>query len=53
MTDPMKFISQKTHPKSPVPVIFINGTQDPLVPFNGRHVTVFRKSRGAVLMLKC
>lgn len=40
--------SEKDFPENPVSVIFINGTKDPLVPFNGGPVTVFRKKRGKV-----
>jgi len=41
--------SKKNFPKKPVPVIFINGTEDPLVPYNGGHVTVFNKKKGKIL----
>ena len=41
--------SQKSFPKHPVPAIFINGTNDPLVPYKGGYVTVFRQKRGKVL----
>ena len=41
--------SQKPIPEYPVPVIFINGTDDPLVPYKGGYVTVFRQKRGKVL----
>ncbi len=33
----------------PIPVMMINGTEDPLVPWHGGHVTVFGKRRGAIL----
>lgn len=43
---------QKAHdgkrPKHPVGVMIINGTSDPLVPYEGGHVSVFRKKRGAI-----
>lgn len=41
--------SQKNFPAHPVPAIFINGTGDPLVPYNGGPVTVFRQKRGMTL----
>lgn len=41
--------SNKIPPVNSVPIILINGTEDPLVPFEGGHVTVFRKKRGAIL----
>ena len=47
-----KVQSEKTFSKKPVSVIFINGTDDPIVPFNGGHVTVFKKKRGAVLSVE-
>ncbi|MDH3666375.1 MAG: prolyl oligopeptidase family serine peptidase [Paracoccaceae bacterium] len=34
---------------APVPMIFIQGTADPLVPFDGGPVTVGRRNRGRVL----
>ncbi|MCG6186481.1 alpha/beta hydrolase family esterase [Maribellus maritimus] len=40
--------SQKKYPENPVPAIFINGTEDPLVPYNGGAVTVFRQKRGEI-----
>lgn len=36
-------------PSRPVPVLIINGTDDPLVPYNGGDVTFGLKSRGKVL----
>ena len=41
--------SQNSFPKHPVPAIFINGTDDPLVPYKGGYVTVFRQKRGKIL----
>lgn len=41
--------SQKQIPETPVSAIFINGTKDPLVPYDGGHVTVFRQKRGKIL----
>ena len=40
---------QKPRPEKPVSVLFINGTADPLVPYNGGHVTVFKQKRGEIL----
>lgn len=44
--------SEKKFPTKPVPAIFINGTNDPLVPFDGGHVTVFNKKRGEILSVE-
>ncbi|RIH66627.1 hypothetical protein D1164_03235 [Mariniphaga sediminis] len=44
--------ASKKIPANPVPVLFINGTNDPLIPFEGGHVTVFRQKRGKVLSIK-
>jgi polyhydroxybutyrate depolymerase len=44
-----KVQAEKKAPKHPVSAIFINGTDDPIVPYNGGQVTVFRKNRGAIL----
>jgi polyhydroxybutyrate depolymerase len=44
--------SEKPFPKNPVPVIFINGTHDPLVPYDGGYVTVFKQKRGKVLSVE-
>ncbi|NOR76091.1 MAG: phospholipase, partial [Draconibacterium sp.] len=41
--------SKNSFPQKPVPVIFINGTKDPLIPYNGGYVTVLNKKRGKVL----
>lgn len=41
--------SKKPFPKHQIPAIFINGTNDPLVPYRGGYVTVFRQKRGRVL----
>lgn len=35
-------------PKGPVPVMFINGDADPLVPYNGGEIKVWGLSRGSV-----
>lgn len=44
--------SKKEYPEKPVSVLFINGTNDPLVPYNGGYVTVFRQKRGAILSVE-
>lgn len=36
------------HPRLPVGLLVINGTEDPLVPYNGGHVQVFGRRRGAI-----
>ncbi len=41
--------SQKDYPQHPVSVIFINGTDDPIVPYQGGPVTVLRQNRGEIL----
>lgn len=42
-------LSQKKFPKNPASAIFINGTEDPLVPYRGGSVTVLRQKRGEIL----
>lgn len=42
-------LAQKSFKSQPMPVIIVNGTDDPLVPWNGGDVRVFRKSAGRVL----
>ena len=44
--------SEKPNPTLPVQVMFINGTRDPLVPFNGGFVTVLNNRRGEVLSVE-
>lgn len=44
-----KNISATCAPAGPLPVLLMNGTDDPIVPWNGGDVRVFRKSLGAVL----
>lgn len=36
-------------PEKPVAVMVMNGTDDPLVPYDGGHVRVFRKNRGEIV----
>jgi polyhydroxybutyrate depolymerase len=40
---------KKCKPAKPVNVVIINGTDDPLVPFNGGYVTVLGRRRGEIL----
>lgn len=42
-------ISKTCAPSRPIPVIIIGGTGDPLVPWNGGHVHLFRRKLGEVL----
>lgn len=44
--------AKKESPENPVPVIFINGTHDPLVPFNGGEINVLGQKRGKVLSVE-
>ena len=44
--------STKELPEHPVPAIFINGTNDPLVPYNGGPVTVLKQKRGMILSVE-
>ena len=44
--------SQKSLPANPVSVLFMCGTSDPLVPYNGGHVTVLKQKRGKVKSMK-
>ena len=39
-------------PKEKISVMFIHGTDDPLVPYNGGQVKVFNKERGAITSVK-
>lgn len=43
-----KVLEKQNYPKNRVSAIFINGTDDPIVPYNGGQVTVFRKKRGEI-----
>ncbi len=45
-----KALKDKT-PKLPISIMIINGTKDPLVPFGGGHIRLFRfgRSRGEIL----
>ena len=36
-------------PSRPIPILFMNGTDDPLVPYDGGFVDVFGKKRGEIL----
>ncbi|MBT8298774.1 MAG: prolyl oligopeptidase family serine peptidase [Maribacter sp.] len=39
----------KCKPENPVAVMVMNGTDDPLVPYNGGQIKVFRKTRGEIV----
>jgi polyhydroxybutyrate depolymerase len=41
-------LAPKCKPARPVSVWMINGTADPLVPYNGGHVQAFGRARGAI-----
>lgn len=45
-------IFNKCHPKAPVPILIMNGTNDPLVPWNGGYVKFFRRKMGKVVSTK-
>lgn len=45
-------ISKKCNPSRPIPVLIIGGTDDPLVPWEGGHVHLFRKKLGIVLSIQ-
>jgi polyhydroxybutyrate depolymerase len=40
---------EKCTPENPLPVMLINGSNDPLVPYNGGDVKVGKKTRGKIL----
>ena len=44
-----KNIIGKCKPDSPLPLLLMNGTEDPLVPWNGGHVTLLRRKMGEVV----
>ena len=44
--------SEKQFPKNPVSAIFINGTDDPITPYFGGQVSVFKTKRGTVLSVE-
>ena len=44
-----KAIAADCRPVGPLPVLLMNGTEDRLVPWDGGHVSVFRKTLGEVL----
>ncbi len=41
-------LAARCAPTRPVAVALINGTDDPIVPYGGGHVSLFGKSRGAI-----
>lgn len=44
-----EYLVQNTSPEVSMPVLLMNGTMDPLVPYNGGQVMVLGKARGSVL----
>jgi len=40
------------HPSAPVPVLFMNGTEDPIVPYDGGAVRVLGQERGRIWSTK-
>jgi len=42
-------IADTCSPATPLPLLFIHGTEDPLVPYEGGHVMAFGQERGSVL----
>jgi polyhydroxybutyrate depolymerase len=41
-------VGARCRPARPVPLLVINGTVDPMVPYDGGHVRVFGRNRGAI-----
>ncbi len=41
-------IGARCRPARPVPILVINGTSDPMVPYDGGHVRLFGRNRGAI-----
>ncbi len=41
-------IGARCRPARPVPVLVINGTRDPMVPYEGGQVRAFGRNRGAI-----
>jgi polyhydroxybutyrate depolymerase len=44
-----KNVIEKCEPDSPLPVLLMNGTEDPLVPWGGGYVRFFRRTMGEVV----
>ena len=42
-------VAENFHPSQPVSVLIINGTEDPLVPFEGGRVTFMGRGRGSII----
>lgn len=40
---------ESCNPDRPVPILVMNGTEDPLIPYEGGDIFVFKKKRGSVL----
>jgi polyhydroxybutyrate depolymerase len=43
------YLFRNCRPESQISVLLMNGTADPLVPYNGGYVTIFKRTRGQVL----
>ena len=42
-------VAENFHPSQPISVLIINGTEDPLVPFEGGRVTFMGRGRGSII----
>ena len=51
VTAQISVINEDKRPKQPVSFMLINGTKDPLVPYNGGHIRLFKfgRSRGRIV----
>ena len=49
VTAQLQAVHREKTPAHPVGLMVINGTKDPLVPYDGGHVTVMGRKRGAIL----
>ena len=49
VTAQLPVVHAKKQPKHPVGLMVVNGTADPLVPYEGGHVEVLGRKRGAIL----
>ena len=49
VTANMPKVHAAKRPSRPMPILLMNGTADPLVPYDGGHITLFGKSRGEVM----
>lgn len=49
VTANLQRVHVRAKPTHPMPVLILNGTEDPLVPYRGGHVRVLGQNRGAIL----